>query len=417
MGFLSSEEVVECSTSDLVGQYVGQTGPKTKALLDKALGRVLFIDEAYRFANGSQFAGEAVDELVSCLTQERYRGKLIVILAGYDHEINNMLSMNPGLSSRFTEEVIFSNLTPADGIRLIVRELAKKAIVSDAFADETSGGYRMAHELLERLSRLSSWGNARDLKVLANQMITHVFTTSAPSEGSSQSVISVQDTLECIVTMLKQKSKREASQPDIPNLPQDTLPEAPMAPSPSAPAPPRTTTAISTRQEQKAPERPKAAHDGGEGRDPGVSDAIWAQLQADRRAEERAQKEAAEARKALEDSLAEATRLEREQEAKVLQLIAAAKMARDDDERKELMRKREEARLRERAMAEQKARMEQAQRRQKAEEQQKRREEDRVQQKIRDLGVCPVGYRWIKQGDGYRCSAGGCFLSNAQLGI
>jgi len=48
MGFLNSNEIVECSASDLVGQYVGQTGPKTKKLLEKALGKVLFVDEAYR---------------------------------------------------------------------------------------------------------------------------------------------------------------------------------------------------------------------------------------------------------------------------------------------------------------------------------------------------------------------------------
>lgn len=63
MGFLSSAEVLECSASDLVGQYVGHTGPKTIAKLDKALGKILFIDEAYRLSEGN-FASEAVDELV-----------------------------------------------------------------------------------------------------------------------------------------------------------------------------------------------------------------------------------------------------------------------------------------------------------------------------------------------------------------
>ena len=61
MGFLSSKEVVECSATDLVGQYVGQTGPKTKGIFEKALGKVLFIDEAYRLSEG-HFAKEAMDE-------------------------------------------------------------------------------------------------------------------------------------------------------------------------------------------------------------------------------------------------------------------------------------------------------------------------------------------------------------------
>src|SRR6266480_1793477 len=62
MGFLSKAEVVECSATDLIGQYVGQTGPKVQQLLDNALGKVLFIDEAYRLAGG-HFAQEAMDEL------------------------------------------------------------------------------------------------------------------------------------------------------------------------------------------------------------------------------------------------------------------------------------------------------------------------------------------------------------------
>src|SRR5580698_6081405 len=98
MGILSSDEVVECSASDLVGQYVGQTGPKTKKLFEKGLGKVLFVDEAYRLSEG-HFAKEAVDELVGILTDETFKSKLVVILAGYDQEMNKLLAVNPGLSS------------------------------------------------------------------------------------------------------------------------------------------------------------------------------------------------------------------------------------------------------------------------------------------------------------------------------
>ena len=106
MGILTSNEVIECSASDLVGQYIGHTGPKTRKLFEKVLGGVLFIDEAYRLGEG-QFAREAMDELVGLLTHERFRGKLIIILAGYDQEINSLLQVNTGLSSRFPEEIVF----------------------------------------------------------------------------------------------------------------------------------------------------------------------------------------------------------------------------------------------------------------------------------------------------------------------
>lgn len=60
MGFLATAEVVECSATDLIGQYIGHTGPKVKKQLDRGLGKVLFVDEAYRLAEG-HFAKEAVD--------------------------------------------------------------------------------------------------------------------------------------------------------------------------------------------------------------------------------------------------------------------------------------------------------------------------------------------------------------------
>lgn len=63
LGFLSEVQVVECSASDLIGQYVGQTGPKTVKQLELGLGKVLFIDEAYRLGQG-HFSQEAIDELV-----------------------------------------------------------------------------------------------------------------------------------------------------------------------------------------------------------------------------------------------------------------------------------------------------------------------------------------------------------------
>ena len=103
MGFLSSADVIECSASDLVGQYVGHTGPK------KALGKVLFIDEAYRLSQG-HFAQEAMDEIVDIMTKDKFMNKLVFILAGYD-DMNKLLRVNPGLASRFSE-IYFSNMTP-----------------------------------------------------------------------------------------------------------------------------------------------------------------------------------------------------------------------------------------------------------------------------------------------------------------
>ena len=79
--FLATLEVLECSASELIGQYIGHAGPKVKQQLDKALGRILFIDEAHRLGE-CRFAKKALDELVDVITKDRYHQRLIEILAG-----------------------------------------------------------------------------------------------------------------------------------------------------------------------------------------------------------------------------------------------------------------------------------------------------------------------------------------------
>ena len=188
MGFLSSAEVVECSASDLVGQYVGQTGPKTKAVFEKALGKVLFVDEAYRLSEG-HFAKEAMDELVGILTQERFKAKLVVILAGYDQEINQLLSVNPGLSSRFPDEILFENMSSAMCIKVLEKVLAKGNVVIDGLVDP-SQLYTEFIILFDRLSDLPSWGNARDVITISKKMIRTAIenSLSSPQQGSGTSI-------------------------------------------------------------------------------------------------------------------------------------------------------------------------------------------------------------------------------------
>lgn len=125
MGFLATAEVIECSAKDLVGEYVGQTGPKTSKLLESALGKVLFIDKAYRLGEGP-FAKEAVDELVDCVTKPRYLNKVVIILAGYEAQINRLMDVNPSLSSRFSESVDFQFLNPESCLNLLQQSLGKK---------------------------------------------------------------------------------------------------------------------------------------------------------------------------------------------------------------------------------------------------------------------------------------------------
>ncbi|MGI6120360.1 MAG: AAA family ATPase [Desulfosporosinus sp.] len=107
MGVLQKGHVIECERADLVGEYIGHTAQKTKDLIKKALGGVLFIDEAYSLARGGEkdFGKEAIDALVKAM--EDNKDNLVLILAGYRVEMEWFLHTNPGLRSRFPIHIDF----------------------------------------------------------------------------------------------------------------------------------------------------------------------------------------------------------------------------------------------------------------------------------------------------------------------
>ncbi|GAB3130978.1 type VII secretion AAA-ATPase EccA [Tsukamurella serpentis] len=117
LGLLASDTVVECSRRDLVGQYLGATALKTSAVIDSALDGVLFIDEAYTLvqeglSGGDAFGREAVDTLLARMENDRDR--LVVIVAGYDAEIDRFLASNEGLASRFARRIRFPGYSPGE---------------------------------------------------------------------------------------------------------------------------------------------------------------------------------------------------------------------------------------------------------------------------------------------------------------
>lgn len=117
LGLIKTDKVVEASRRDFVGQHLGSTAPKTSALIDSALDGVLFIDEAYTLiqdglSGGDAFGREAVDTLLARMEDERDR--IIVIIAGYDGEIDRFLAANDGLSSRFSRRLSFESYAPTE---------------------------------------------------------------------------------------------------------------------------------------------------------------------------------------------------------------------------------------------------------------------------------------------------------------
>ena len=167
MGFLATAEVLETSAIDLVGEYVGQTGPKTQKLFEKALGKVLFIDEAYRLAEG-HFAKEAMDKIVDCITKPGSAQKLVIILAGYAADVNRLMSIKPGLTSRFPETVTFRCLNPNECLELFTNLLRKKKHLDLVTLEFASAAFQqgLLHPF-EVPTNLSNWANARDVGTLA----------------------------------------------------------------------------------------------------------------------------------------------------------------------------------------------------------------------------------------------------------
>ena len=108
LGYIESNRVVSVTRDDLVGQYVGHTAPKTKEILKRSYGGVLFIDEAYylyRPENERDYGQEAIEMLLQVMEAER--GRLVVVLAGYKDRMDTFFRSNPGMSSRVAHHIDF----------------------------------------------------------------------------------------------------------------------------------------------------------------------------------------------------------------------------------------------------------------------------------------------------------------------
>jgi SpoVK/Ycf46/Vps4 family AAA+-type ATPase len=123
LGLLIKGHVVVTTRTDLVGRYIGETGPKTRAKVMEALDGVLLIDEAYQLADGTtnDFGPEAVTELITIM--EEYRGRLVVIAAGYPDRMDAFIRSNEGLQSRFGEHLVFEDYSVPE-LRLIFERMA-----------------------------------------------------------------------------------------------------------------------------------------------------------------------------------------------------------------------------------------------------------------------------------------------------
>lgn len=161
LGVVKTGHVVEVTREDLVAGYVGQTAEKTKDKIEEALGGILFIDEAYSLNRGGEndFGKEAIDTLVKQM-EEHYEN-LVVIIAGYDDEINQFLTANSGLKSRFPYTFTFKDYTLNEMV-LLSKLMAKKS----GFVIPENCNTNLFHALLKGVGKQKDNGNGRFARIV-----------------------------------------------------------------------------------------------------------------------------------------------------------------------------------------------------------------------------------------------------------
>lgn len=167
MGILAKGHLIEAERADLVGEYIGQTAQKTRDLVKKAIGGILFVDEAYALARGGEkdFGKEAVDTLVKQM--EDKKDQFILILAGYSSEMEQFLRMNPGLPSRFPMIISFPNYT--DGELMTISE---QMLEEQDFKLTMEAKKKLTRHLKQKVSENDkAFSNGRYVRNLIEKMI------------------------------------------------------------------------------------------------------------------------------------------------------------------------------------------------------------------------------------------------------
>ncbi len=129
MNVLSKGHLIEAERADLVGEYIGHTAQKTRDLIKKAIGGILFIDEAYSLARGGEkdFGKEAIDTLVKHMEDKQH--EFVLILAGYSKEMEHFLSLNPGLYSRFPLVIDFPDYSVDQLMEISARMMLEREYI------------------------------------------------------------------------------------------------------------------------------------------------------------------------------------------------------------------------------------------------------------------------------------------------
>lgn len=193
LGYIRKGHLVSVTRDDLVGQYIGHTAPKTKEILKKAMGGVLFIDEAYylyRQENERDYGQEAIEILLQVM--EHQREDFVVILAGYADRMDRFFESNPGFRSRIAHHIDFPDYTDDELLRIAEATLTKQNYRFDAKARAAMEEYIALRRRQPHFANARSIRNALDRARL--RQANRLFETSAgPIDAKVLSTIVAED--------------------------------------------------------------------------------------------------------------------------------------------------------------------------------------------------------------------------------
>ncbi|MCC7298012.1 MAG: AAA family ATPase [Bacteroidia bacterium] len=188
LGILERGHLVECDRQSLVGGYIGQTAIKTSDLINKSIGGVLFIDEAYSLSDGgsNDFGREAIETLLKRM--EDRRGEFIVIAAGYTQNMEKFMESNPGLKSRFDRVFNFEDFSPEELYTIAVNQLSESGITCDTKAGEHLKNY------IEYMytNRDKYFGNGRSVRKVIEEAVRnqHLRLSELPKAKQTKKTVS-----------------------------------------------------------------------------------------------------------------------------------------------------------------------------------------------------------------------------------
>ncbi|WP_423055322.1 AAA family ATPase [Zhaonella formicivorans] len=187
LAVISKGHIIEVERADLVGEYIGHTAQRTREQVKKALGGILFIDEAYSLARGGEkdFGKEAIDVLVKAM--EDYKNNFILILAGYKDEMEWFMQANPGLRSRFPLHIEFPDYTVTEllAIAKLMAEQRQYSFNAEALAElerilrkqlllghSKNGNARLVRNIIEKSIRLQAVRLIKQATITREDLVT-----------------------------------------------------------------------------------------------------------------------------------------------------------------------------------------------------------------------------------------------------